>query len=262
VPKKVTHCTRVQSTPDHFKVLKILVFLSLDQTSGQGSSDGKSTSSSSNGQGSGISSSKGSGSISSSCDGGSSDSRGSSCGITDMLDRLGNTYGDLLNSVDRGVDGGGDLLDRVGTGLVHKGLADGLVGTDGALDSLTSEGGDVLEDGLSDMGGFHNRGGLMGSNGGGDMCVGGLSDGVGDGGDLGGNLGKSMSLGSGVGKVASKSVVLDGSRVMGGGPDQEGGRCCDWGSRSNGTGGDSYGGCSAESDEAGEKQEGVHCGGC
>ena len=55
------------------------------------------------------------------------------------------------------------------------------------------------------------------------MGVGGLSDRVGQGGNLGDDLSDSKSLSGGVGKVASQPVVLDGSGVMGGCPDQGGG---------------------------------------
>merc|ERR1740131_376887 len=139
--------------------------------------------------------------------------------VSNMLDRLGNTDGLLDNSVEGSVDGGGNLLDGVGAGLMNNGLADGLVGTDRSGDHLASEGGDVLEDRLSNMGGLDNGSWLVGSNGGEDVGVGSLSDGVGQGGDLGDDLSESMSLSGRVGKVATQPVVLDGGRVMGGGPD-------------------------------------------
>merc|ERR1719347_1630146 len=115
------------------------------------------------------------------------------------------------DSVDWGVDGGDHLLDSVGLGLVNKGLGDVLDGPHGSSNSLTSESRDVLEEGLSNVCGLDNGGRLVGSDRCGDMGVGGLSHGVGDGGDLGAHLSKGMSLGGGVGKVAAESVVLDGS---------------------------------------------------
>merc|ERR1719309_1935168 len=60
------------------------------------------------------------------------------------------------------------------------------------------------------------------SDGAGDVGVGGLSHGGGQGGDLGGHRGKGVSLSSGVGEVSSQSVVLDGGAVMSGGPYQGG----------------------------------------
>merc|ERR550519_79255 len=79
-----------------------------------------------------------------------------------------------LLSVDGGGDvlelGGGvslgDLLVGVGAGLVHKGLVDSLVGPDGSVDLLGAEGGDVLEDGLGNVGGLDNGSGLVGAEGG------------------------------------------------------------------------------------------------
>merc|ERR1719347_1348804 len=121
------------------------------------------------------------------------------------------THSLMGDSVDWGLDGGGHLLDSVGLGLVDKGLGDVLDGPHGSSNSLTSKGRDVLEDGLSNVCGLYNGGRLMGGDRGGDMGMGGLSHGVGDGGDLGAHLSKGVSLGGGVGKVAAESVVLDGS---------------------------------------------------
>merc|ERR1719188_2523640 len=132
------------------------------------------------------------------------------------------TNGLVRDGVDWGVDGGGNLLHSVGLGLVDKGLGDLLDGPHGSSNSLTSESWDILEDGLSNMGG--------------------LSHGVGDGGDLGAHLSKSMGLGGGIGKVASQSVVLDGSGVMSGSPHQEGGGSCN-SNGSNSSGGNSNSGC-------------------
>merc|ERR1719420_1716928 len=128
----------------------------------------------------------------------------------------------LSNSVDRGGNSLGNSLDCVGAGLVDNWLVDSLVGADWSSDVLGSVGGDILEDGLSNVVGLDNGGRLVGGNGGGDVGVGGLSNGVGQGGDLGDDLSKSMSLSCGVGKVSSESVVLDGSRVVSWGTDKVG----------------------------------------
>merc|ERR1719336_3451220 len=156
---------------------------------------------------------------------------------------------DLANSVDWGVDSLADGLDGVSSGLMNDWLADGLVGSDWSMDGLGSVGGDVLEDWLGNVVGLDNGGWLVGGNGGWDVGVGGLSHGVGQGGDLGGDLGKGMGLCSGVGKVSSKSVVLDAGRVMSWGSDKVWSSSHSWGS--------SHGSGSAEGNQRGEKQEGV-----
>merc|ERR1719346_799748 len=120
---------------------------------------------------------------------------------------MGNSNWDLSNSVDRGGNSLGDSLDGVSAGLVDNWLVNSLVGTDGSRDSLGSEGRDVLEDWLSNMVSLDNRGGLVGGNWGRDVSVGGLSHGVGQGGDLRDDLSKGMSFSGGVSKVSSKSVV-------------------------------------------------------
>jgi len=189
----------------------------------------------------------------------SSISWGNSMGsITNLLDRLLNTNGDLLNSVEGGVDWGGNLLDSVGTGLMNKGLANGLVSTDGSRDHLATKSGDVLEDGLSNMGGPDNGRRLVGSNGSRDVSVGSLSNRVGQGGDLGDNLSEGMSLSCGVGKVATKPVVLNGGRVMARGPDKIRGSSIGASNSRNQT----LRSSTAESNQSGEKQEGIHGGGC
>ena len=73
--------------------------------------------------------------------------------------------GDLLDGVDGGVDSLADGLDGVGPGLVHDGLADGLVGPHWAVDLLGAEGWDVLEDGLGDVVSLDDGGGLVGVDG-------------------------------------------------------------------------------------------------
>jgi len=175
---------------------------------------------------------------------------------------VGDSHGDLLDSMDWSVDGLADGLDGVGPGLVHDGLADGLVGPDWAVDLLGAEGWDVLEDGLRDVVSLDDGGGLVGGDGSWDVSVGGLSHGVGQGGDLGDDLSEGVGLGGGVGEVASQPVVLDGGGVMGRGPDQVGGGGHHAGGGDHHAGGgDLHGSRAAESDESGEEQEGVH-GGC
>merc|ERR1719180_400413 len=165
---------------------------------------------------------------------------------------------DMGDSVDWGGNSLGNSLDGVGAGLVDNWLVDSLVGTDRSGDVLGSVGGDVLEDGLGNVVGLDNGGRLVGGNGGGDVGVGGLSNRVGQGGDLGDDLSESMSLSGGVGKVASQSVVLNGSRVMSWGTDKVGG-CV---THNSSSWGHSHGASTGKSDERGEKQEGVHGGGC
>jgi len=163
---------------------------------------------------------------------------------------------DMGDSVDGGGNSLGDSLDGVGAGLVDNWLVDGLVGADWSGDLLGSVGGDVLEDGLGNVMGLHNGSGLVGGNGGGDVGVGGLSHGVGQGGDLGDDLSEGMSLSGGVSEVSSKSVVLDGSRVVSWGTDKVGG-CV---AHNSSSWCHSDGASTGKSDERGEKQEGVHGG--
>ena len=120
------------------------------------------------------------------------------------------------------------------------------MGANRSGDVLGSIDGEVLEDGLGNMVGLDNGGRLVGGNGGGDVGVGGLSNRVGQGGDLGDDLSKSMSLSSGVGKVSSQSVVLNGSRVMSWGTDKVGG-CV---THNSGAG-------TAVCNQSGEEQEGL-----
>merc|ERR1712123_135393 len=159
----------------------------------------------------------------------------------------------LSNSVNWGGHSLGNSLDGVGAGFVNNWLVDSLVGTDWSTDVLGSEGRDVLEDGLGNVMGLDNWGGLVGSNWGWDVGMGGLSHGVGQGGDLGDDLSVSMSLSGRVGKVASQPVVFDGSRVMCWGTDKVGGSISNNGSTrcyANNT-------STAKSDKSGEEQEGV-----
>merc|ERR1712112_557785 len=181
---------------------------------------------------------------------------GSSIGSSSNWGSMGNSNWDLSNSVDRGGNSLGDSLDGVSAGLVDNWLVNSLVGTDGSRDSLGSVGWDVLEDWLSNVVGLDNGGGLVGGNWGRDVSVGGLSHWVGQGGDLGDDLSEGMSLSGGVSKVSSKSVVLNGCRIMGRSTDKVGG------SIANNSGSWSHGHSSGtgKSDERGEKQEGVHGG--
>jgi len=119
----------------------------------------------------------------------------------------------LSNSVDWGGNSLGNSLDSVCTGFMDNWLVDSLVGTDGSSDVLGSISRDSLEDGLGNVVGLDDRGRLVSGNWGGDVGVSGLSHGMGQGRDLGDDLCIGMSLSGGVGKVASKPVVLDGSRV-------------------------------------------------
>jgi len=166
---------------------------------------------------------------------------------------------DMCDSVDWGSNSLGHGLDGVGPGLVNDWLVDSLMGTDWSGNVLGSIGGDVLEDGLGDVMGLDDRGRLEGANWGWDVGVSGLGHGVGQGRDLGDDLSESMSLGSGVGKVASEPVVLNGSRVMCGSTDKVGGGIADnnpsYRCHSNGA-------SAGVSDERGEEQEGIHGGSC
>jgi len=167
---------------------------------------------------------------------------------------MGNSNWGMSDSVNWSSNSLGNSLDGVGTGFVDNWLVDSLVGTDGSSDGLGSISGDILEDGLGNVVGLDDGSGLMGGNWGGDVGVGGLSNWVGYGGDLGDDLSKSMSLGGGVGKVATQPVVLDGSRVM------------SWCTHQVGGGIGHYcwchchGASAGKSDERREKQEGVHGG--
>ena len=179
---------------------------------------------------------------------------GGGLSVGDSLDHV--IPGDGDGPVDGLVDGGGvclgDLLDGVGAGLVHQGLVDGLVGPHGAGDLLGSESGDVLEDGLGNVGGPHDGGGLVGGDGGGDVGLDGLGHGVGQGGDLGGHLGVGVSLGGGVGEVAAEPVVLDGGAVVRGRPDEGGGAVAGEADLAG-----ELGGGQGTGQQAGEGQEGL-----
>jgi len=110
-------------------------------------------------------------------------------------------------------NGGGDGMDSrlhgVSSGLMDNGLVDGLVSGDNTGHGPLGVHGHILEDGLGNVVGAHDGGGLVGGNGGGDVGMSGLGHGVGEGGNLGDHLGEGVSLGGRVGKVATKSVVLN-----------------------------------------------------
>merc|ERR1719499_791596 len=186
--------------------------------------------------------------------------RGSSSSISSMSNWRSSLSSNrnLSNSMDWGGNSLGHSLDSVGAGLVDNWLVDSLVGADRSSDVLGSVGGDVLEDGLGYVVGLDNGGRLVGGDGGGDVGVGGLSNGMGQGGDLGDDLSESMSLSGGVGKVSSQSVVLNGSRVMSWGTDKVGG-CV---THNSSSWGHSHGASTGKSNKRGEKQEGIHGGGC
>jgi len=169
---------------------------------------------------------------------------------------VGDSHGDLLDSMNWSVDGLADCLDGVSPGLVSDRLGNSLVSPHWPVDLLRAEGWDVLEDGLRDVVSFDNGSRLVRCDRSWDMGVRGLGNRVGQGGDLGDHLSECVCLGGGIGEIASQPVVLDGGGVMGRGPDQGGG-----GGHHGGGGGDSHGSRAAESDESGEEQEGVH-GGC
>merc|ERR1712215_464780 len=132
---------------------------------------------------------------------------------------MSNSYWDLRNSMDRCMNSLGSSLNSVGACFMNNWLVDSLVSTNGSSDGLSSIGRDVLEDGLGNVMGLDNWGGLVGGNGGRDVGMSSFSNGMSQGGDLGNDLSESMSHSSGIGKVATQSVVLDGSRVMSRGTD-------------------------------------------
>merc|ERR1712106_236247 len=188
----------------------------------------------------------------------SSSNRGSSISSMSNWGSVNGSNWDMGNTMNWGGHSLGNSLDGVGAGFVNNWLVDSLVGTDWSTDVPGSEGRNVLEDGLGNMMGLDNWGGLVGGNWGWDVGMGGLSHGVGQGGDLGDDLSVSMSLSGRVGKVASQPVVLDGSRVMCWGTDKVGGSISNNGSTrcyANNT-------STAKSDKSGEEQEGIHGGVC
>jgi len=142
-------------------------------------------------------------------------------------DSWGSLVGDSWGSLDEGwgsSDGGvvGDTGVSVGAGLVQ-GLLIGGVGCNWADDGLVPVQLLLLEDGLGDVLGGDDGSWLDSPDGCWGVDVSGLSNGDGPGGQLWGDLGVSVSLGGGVGKVASQPVALNGGRVVGWGAHQSGG---------------------------------------
>jgi len=142
-------------------------------------------------------------------------------------DSWGSLVGDSWGSLDEGwgsSDGGvvGDAGVSVGAGLVQ-GLLIGGMGGNWADDGLVPVQLLLLEDGLGDVLGGDDGSWLDSPDGCWGVDVSGLSNGDGPGGQLWGDLGVSVSLGGGVGKVASQPVALNGGRVVGWGAHQSGG---------------------------------------
>ena len=109
--------------------------------------------------------------------------------------------------------------DGNGGGLgVVEGLDNGLVdvcgGSNWSNDGLLGKDGLFPEDGLGSEVCVLNGCWLDVGNWCGLMNVGGLSNGVGDGGKLGGDLGEGLGGDDSVGEVASQSVALDGGAVV------------------------------------------------
>jgi len=136
---------------------------------------------------------------------------GQGCGSGDDWGIDNGSWGSLVSdswgSLDEGWgsgDGGvvGDTGVSVGAGLVQ-GLLIGGVGGNWADDWLVPVQLLLLEDGLGDVLGGDDGSWLDGLDGSWGVDVGGLSNWDGPGGQLWGDLGVSMSLGGGVGKVAS-----------------------------------------------------------
>jgi len=139
----------------------------------------------------------------------------------------GSLVSDSWGSLDEGWgsgDGGvvGDTGVSVGAGLVQ-GLLIGGVGSNWADDWLVPVQLLLLEDGLGDVLGGDDGSWLDSLDGSWGVDVSGLSNWDGPGGQLWGDLGVSVSLGGGVGKVASQPVALNGGRVVGWGAHQSGG---------------------------------------
>ncbi len=138
----------------------------------------------------------------------------------------------VLTYLGEGNSGGGETVSGVsnggmsvsggdgnggGLGVVEgldNGLADVCGGSNWSDDGLLGEDGLFPEDGLGSEVGVLNGGWLDVGNWCWLMNIGGLGNGVGDGGKLGGNLGEGLSGDDSVGEVASQSVALDGGAVV------------------------------------------------
>jgi len=143
-------------------------------------------------------------------------------GSSDGWGSLDNSWGSLDKSW--GVCDSGVMSDT-GVG-VSAGLEQGLlisgVSGDWSDDGLLSEQLLLLEDGLGNVLGGDNSGGLDSLDGCWSVDVSGLSNWDGPGGQLWGDLGVSVSLSGGVGEVTAQPVALDGGRVVSWGTDQSG----------------------------------------
>lgn len=148
----------------------------------------------------------------------STDGDGGSSGVSTDSDGGG---GVSLNGDGGGGDGNGGGL-GVGEGLVEW-LVDVGGGSNGSDDGLLGEDGFFAEDGLGSEVGVLNGCWLDVGNWCGFVDVGGLSDGVGDGGQLRGDLGEGLGGDDSVGEVASETVALDGCAVVLGSADDVGG---------------------------------------
>jgi len=177
----------------------------------------------------------------------------------------------VLNFLGKGNSGGGKTVSGMSNGGlsvssgdsnwgslgVVEGLDNGLVyvcgGSKWSNDWFLGEDGLFPEDGLGSIVGVLNGCWLDVGNWCRLMDIGGLSNGVGDGGKLGGDLSEGFSSDDSVGKVASQSVALNGSAVVLGGTDNV---------RSSGNWSSSQGGgneaCVGNSQKAGENNEAVH----
>ena len=113
-------------------------------------------------------------------------------------------------------------------------------GSNWSNDGLLGKDGFVSEDGLGSEVGVFNWGWLNVSNWSGLMDVGGLSNGVGDGGQLWGDLSESFGGHDSVGEVASQSVALDGSTVVLGSAHYVGGSSDGWAGGNDAGVGDSH----------------------
>jgi hypothetical protein len=138
---------------------------------------------------------------------------GGGSGVSAGVALVGNGLGISVHGGGNVLDDRGGLVDGHMLLLVHL-LVDGGVLGDGPDDGLLGVDGLLAEDGAGSVVGVDDGGGLHASDGLGLVHVGGLGNGEGGAADLRGDLGVGVSLGGGVGKVASQAVGLDGCRVV------------------------------------------------
>ena len=164
-------------------------------------------------------------------------------------------------------EGGSDSVSSINNGGLSVGNSSGLGeglglvewlvdvggGSNWSDDGLLGKDGFVSEDGLGGEVGVLNWGWLDVSNWSGLMDVGGLGNGVGDGGQLWGDLGEGLGGDDSVGEVASQSVALDGSTVVLGSAHYVGGSSDGWAGGDEAGVGDSH--KAKENDEALEKSK-------